>query len=442
MKMYDIQLKSLNQIYRHNKNSKVRYWFWGILLLLIIFMFLPWTQNIKSRGQVTTLFQNQRPQEVNSPIPGRIAKWYAKEGDYLSKGDTILQLTEIKEDYLDPNLVGRTKEQAEAKKQVIQSYQGKIKAGTNQIEALKNALDLKSKQLRVKVGQMENKILGEQAELEAATNEVALAKDQYTRQQKMYADGLVSQTQLQQRNVSYQNSLAKKISIENKLAQTRQELTQVMIEQNQIVQEYNEKISKAESERFQGMGQVAAGQGELAKLENQVVNYSIRNGMYYLLALQDGQMVQAKKGGIGEVVKEGERIATIVPTETAQAVELYIRPVDLPLISKGQKVRFIFDGFPAVVFSGWPNNSYGTFGGEVISYESNISDNNLFRIMVVPDSNERPWPSQLKIGAGAQGIALLKDVPIWYELWRNINGFPPDFYTIKQSKTNGSKDKK
>jgi hypothetical protein len=32
------------------------------------------------------------------------------------------------------------------------------------------------------------------------------------------------------------------------------------------------------------------------------------------------------------------------------------------------------------------------------------------------------------MGGGANGIALLKDVPIGYELWRNINGFPPEYY--------------
>jgi hypothetical protein len=34
---------------------------------------------------------------------------------------------------------------------------------------------------------------------------------------------------------------------------------------------------------------------------------------------------------------------------------------------------------------------------------------------------EKNWPSNLKIGTGAQGFALLNDVPIWYELWRQLN---------------------
>jgi hypothetical protein len=139
-------------------------------------------------------------------------------------------------------------------------------------------------------------------------------------------------------------------------------------------------------------------------------------------------VVQAKKAGIGEILKEGEIVVEIVPTEVEYAVEMYVRPVDLPLVSKGQRVRFLFDGFPAIVFSGWPQASYGTFEGEVTAVESSVNDNGKFRVLVKESPGLKPWPKQLMMGTGAMGIALLKDVPIWYELWRNINGFPPDYY--------------
>ena len=56
------------------------------LLFSICFHYvLPWTQNIKTQGNVNTLFQEQRPQKLNSPIPGRIIKWYVKNGDVVKK---------------------------------------------------------------------------------------------------------------------------------------------------------------------------------------------------------------------------------------------------------------------------------------------------------------------------------------------------------------------
>jgi hypothetical protein len=180
---------------------------------------------------------------------------------------------------------------------------------------------------------------------------------------------------------------------------------------------------------------VASGQVDIAKLRNQYSNYSIRNGMYYILAPQSGQVINAKKAGIGEYVKEGEMILEVVPEKFVFAVEMFVRPLDIPLIAPGQKVRFLFDGFPAIVFSGWPNASYGTFGGEVVAVERNTSQDGKFRVLIKEDASEKPWPKQLQVGAGAQGIALLKDVPIWYELWRNINGFPADYYKPQQKTT-------
>ncbi|GGN06971.1 biotin attachment protein [Dyadobacter beijingensis] len=434
---YKIPLKSFDTIYMRGHESKVRYWFYGIMIILVLGLFLPWTQNIKARGSITSLYQEQRPQDINSPIPGRIAKWYVKEGDFVQKGDTIVQLSEIKEDYLDPNLVDRTQQQVDAKKGSIRYYKGKAATAAAQIQALEASKRIKIQQLKNKLGQLDSKLASEQAELEAANNEFNLAKDQYERQEKMQQEGLVSKTQLQQRNAAFRNAMAKRVTAENKVAQTRQEILITQIEQNGVEQDYTEKISKAEGDRLQSLSNIASGEGEMAKLENQVTNYTIRNGMYIITAPQDGQIVQANKAGIGEILKDGERITVIVPTRTQYAVEMFVRPVDLPLINVGQKVRFMFDGFPAIIFSGWPENSYGTFGGKVVAYEHTISPNGLFRVLVAEDASDRPWPQQLKLGTGAQSIALLKDVPVWYELWRNINGFPPDYYMLKEPAAKG-----
>lgn len=419
---------AFGKIYRHNKRSRIRYWFYGLLSALLILLFLPWTQNIRARGNVTTLRQEQRPQQLNTIIPGKVVKWFVKEGDYVQAGDTILQLTEIKDDYLDPQLIGRTREQLNAKTQSVEYYQNKAGTAGTQIQALQEALNLKMEQLRNKLQQQQLKVQSDSMDALAAGNDYTIANLQYKRQRAMYDSGLVSLTQLEQRNQTYQNSMAKKISAENKLANSRQDLTITRIEMNATKQDYLEKMAKAEGDQFQSLSQIASGQGEIAKLENQYSNYSIRNGLYFITAPQSGQITKARKAGIGEIVKDGEMIVEIVPDQIQYAVELFIRPVDLPLVSPGQKVRFMFDGFPAIVFSGWPESSYGTFGGKVMAVESAVSSNGNFRILVTEDSDEKPWPRELKMGTGAQGMALLKDVPVWYEIWRNINGFPPDYY--------------
>jgi multidrug efflux pump subunit AcrA (membrane-fusion protein) len=424
-------VKAYEHIYLHGKRSKVRFWSYTILIALVVFLFLPWTQTIRAKGAVISLRQEQRPQEINTIIGGRIVKWHVKEGDFVNAGDTVVQLSEIKDSYLDPQLLDRTREQITAKQRGIDFYRNKADATETQIGAMSSGLQLKLSQLENKIRQLQVKLESDSMEAAAAANDFRIALQQFNRQQQMFDSGLVSLTQLEQRNQTYQNAMAKRISADNKYIATRQELGIVRIEMNATRQEYNEKVAKAQGERFQAMSEIATSQGEVAKLENQYTSYSIRNNMYYIIAPQAGQIVQAKKAGIGEIVKEGEMLINIVPDNIQYAVELFVRPVDLPLVQAGQRVMFLFDGFPAIVFSGWPQASSGTFKGTVVAVEKNVSPNGQFRVLVSEDPGQKPWPKELKMGTGANGLALLNDVPVWYEIWRNINSFPPDYYSLK-----------
>lgn len=425
---------SYQHIYRYNKKNHIKKWFNLLILLMTLLLFLPWTQNIRAKGKVTALRQEQRPQQINTIIGGRVERWFVKEGDFVKKGDTIVQLSEIKADYLDPDLLQRMEEQITAKKSSIQYYQGKVSATANQIEALNASLKAKLNQLQNKSQQIDVKIKSDSAEIVAAVNDWKIASLQYNRQKQMYDSGLVSLTQLENRNQVLQTSLAKKVSAENKYLASQQERNILQIEFGAIQQEYAEKLSKAEGDKLGSLSMVASGEGDIAKLQNQYASYSIRNGMYYVIAPQSGQIIQAGTSGIGEIVKEGEMLVHIVPDRIDYAVELYVRPVDLPLVSPGQQVRFLFDGFPAIVFRGWPSASYGTYAGIVSAVESNVSENGKFKILVKEDTTYRKWPEELKIGIAASGIALLKNVPVWYELWRNINSFPPDYYQPNETK--------
>lgn len=424
---------SYQKIYKINVPNKISRILMVLLAVFLICLFLPWTQNIRTSGQVTTLRQEQRVQKVNSIIPGQILRWYVKEGDKVKAGDTLVQLTEIKDDYLDPNLVLRTNEQLTAKQQSVEFYESKTNAQKNQLAALQNGLQIKLNQLNNKLKQLDMKIESENATLVSAQNDYNIASKQFQRQQDLFSQGLVSLTQLEQRNQALQSFQARLVTAQNNLNNTRQEVLNTQLEINGVQQDNAEKINKIQSDVMSNMSQIATSQGDVSKLKNQYSNYQNRAKLYYIIAPQDGQVVQAKRSGIGEIIKDGETLVEIVPTQLDYAVELYVAPLDIPLLAKGNKIRFIFDGFPAIVFSGWPQASYGTFGGKVEVIENTVSPNGKYRILVSPDTTDKPWPSQLRLGTGTQAIALLKDVPIWYELWRNINGFPPDFYTANSS---------
>lgn len=429
-------ITAYQHIYLQGQKQKTRYWFYGFVVLLLIVLFLPWTQTVRGKGAVIGLRQEQRPQQINTIIAGSIVKWHVKEGDFVKAGDTLIQLSEVKDSYLDPNLLSRTKEQITARQSSMDYYRNKIGATELQIGALSQALVLKIQGLENKIRQTKLKLQSDSMDAAAAANDYRIATLQFNRQKALFDSGLVSLTQLESRNQQFQNTMAKNISAENKLLNTKQDLNLLQIEMNTAQQEYTEKMAKAEGDKFQSLSEIATTEGEVAKLQNQYSSYSIRNGMYYILAPQAGQIVQAKKAGLGETVKEGEMLLNIVPDKIQYAVELFVRPVDLPLVSNGQRVMFLFDGFPAIVFSGWPQASSGTFGGRIVAVEKAVSVNGRFRVLVAEDPTQKPWPQELKMGTGATGLALLKDVPVWYELWRNINSFPPDYYTAQtDSKT-------
>lgn len=439
---HEYQSSSLNcfkKVYKVDKPTRSRRWLYGLLLLAVLVMFLPWTQNIRGTGTVTTLRQEQRPQELNTIIAGRVVKWHVKEGDFVKQGDTILQLGEVKVDYFDPKLLDRTAKQIEAKRQGIEGYRSKAGTAEVQVSALIEARILKLQSLDNKIQQQRLKLASDSADLVAANNELQVTSRQIEAARVMLDSGAISLTDFERRKLSFQNALAKRTSAENKVMTARQELTNLFIEKNSTVQDYADKIAKAEGDKFGSLSNLASTEAEVAKLENLYSSYDIRNQLYYIRAPQDGQVVKAMKAGIGEMLKEGDMIVEIVPDHVQYAVEMYIAPMDLPLVAIGQKVRFVFDGFPAIVFSGWPQSSYGTFGGRVSAVESSVSVNGKFRVLVVEDPEEKKWPLALKQGGGASGIALLKNVPVFYELWRNINGFPPDYYKPVISNTTQTK---
>ncbi len=435
------KLSSFQSIYHIEKRSRIKKWMSWTLIILLVILFLPWTQNIRATGSVTTLQQDQRPQEVNSVIPGSVVKWYVKEGDYVHAGDTLLQLGEVKTDYFDPELLKRTSEQVGAKEKSIDNYNNKAGTAQLQVTALRNALELKLNSIDNKLQQQYLKVASDSNDLIAAQNELSIYKRQLDAGKIMYDSGSVALIELEKRRANFQNGIAKKISVENKFLQNKQEINNLLIEKRSALQEYNDKIAKAEGDRFSALSAAATEEAEVAKLRNLYANYDARNKLYYVRAPQSGQITKAKKAGIGEMLKEGDMLVEIVPEKVQFAVQLFIDPMDLPLISIGQKVRFIFDGFPAIVFSGWPQSSIGTFGGKVAAIETNVSSNGKFRVLVKEDDPTHPWPKQLRMGGGAKGIALLKDVRVYYELWRIINGFPPEYYQSEISSKNVGNNK-
>jgi multidrug resistance efflux pump len=408
--------------------------------LLLIISLLPWTQTIKSRGNVTAFAQEKRPQTIQTIIGGRIEKWYVKEGDFVKKGDTLVFLSETKSEYMDPKLIQRTESQIKSKESSASSYMNKVSSLDQQIDALIDNRLIKLQQARNKVNQVKFKVTSDSMNYKANSKQLDIAIKQYERFEELTKQGLKSQTELENRRLKVQEMEAKVVALENSLLSSRNELINARTELDAIDADYRDKIAKSESDKASALSSLYDVEASVTKMQNEVANYSIRSGYYYITAPQDGFISKALQSGVGETIKEGTAILSIVPTLSDYAVEMYVRPIDLPLLHVGNKVRIQFDGWPAIVFSGWPNVSHGTYGGIVAAIDNFISENGQYRVLVQPDPEDYRWPKALRMGVGVFSMVLLNDVPIWYELWRNINGFPPNYYT--QPKESNSTTKK
>lgn len=428
-KWVDIHKYKSAKVFEDNKgyqNIKKTIWILGILL--VVFLFLPWTQNVSGQGSVTTLKPNQRPQAIQTIIGGRIEKWYVQEGDFVKKGDTIIFISETKEDYLDPDLVENTGNQVTAKENAALSYSDKVIALENQMKAIQNEKNLKIRQAQNKLKQAYLKVQSDSIDFEATKTQLKISKTQYNRSLNLNKEGLKPMTDVEEKRMKLQESEAKIITQENKYITSTNEVLNATMELNRISAEYAEKNAKASSDKQTALSSQFDTEAQVNKLKNQYKNYQIRNGMYYITAPQDGYVNRALQSGIGETIKEGTSVVSIMPANFEIAVETYIDPVNFPLINKGEKVRVWFDGWPTIIFSGWPGASFGTFGGIIVAKENFISQNGKYRVLIAPDPQDKKWPKQLSIGAGTQTLALLNDVPIWFEIWRTLNGFPPNFY--------------
>ena len=405
------ELDSVKLLAKQPSFRRLARWLAGMAALLVLGVFLPWQQNIQAVGEVTALDTMARPQQAVATIGGRIVQWYVQEGVHVNAGDPIVALTEAKDAYLDPRVLERAGDQVRQKEAAVEAKRNKASALTRQLRALDSAWVA----ARVKA---DNRITQLRATLAAARLEDSLATVQLNRTATLVRDGLQSELELEVARQRAQRASA--LAIEQAAA-----LNTAQAERRGVDAEYAEKIAKVESDRDGTLAEAAEGAAEVAKLQTSRDNLEGRRQLLVVRAPRNGIVVRALRAGVGEVVKEGEAVATIQPDDAKLAVGFMVRARDVPLLRIGDKVRVEFDGWPAVQFSGWPSVAIGTFGGRVAVIDEVASSTGSYRVLVEADPEDMAWPKELRIGSGARGWALLREVTVGFEIWRTLNGFPP-----------------
>lgn len=171
-------------------------------------------------------------------------------------------------------------------------------------------------------------------------------------------------------------------------------------------------------------GRVASAAANLNRAE---VNLS-RQSVQLVTAPRDGRILSVNAGDNATYVTAGQVLATFVPESPQRVIEVFVDGRDIALVEPGKKARIQFEGWPVVQFSGWPSQAVGTFGGEVVSIDPSAQANGRFRVLIGEDPEEEPWPSEryIRFGATVRAWILLETVPVGYEIWRQLNNFPPE----------------
>lgn len=152
-----------------------------------------------------------------------------------------------------------------------------------------------------------------------------------------------------------------------------------------------------------------------------------RQSIQTKVAPQNGTILRLLSAGLSTLVKAGDVLAWFIPDDAERSVVIEVSGLDAPLITPGRLVRLQFEGWPVFQFSGWPGQAVGTFGGVVEFIEPVANENGRFNVWVKEDINDLPWPDKnfVRFGSRVNGWVLLEEVKLGYEIWRQLNNFPP-----------------
>lgn len=359
----------------------------GLVLFTMALTVIPWQQTVSGSGSVTSFSPNARPQSVESQISARIRSWNVVEGDLVAEGDTIVVLEDISTSYMDDRFVERI-----------------AAVRTSELRVLR----LETDRARQKLSQARQKLRAARAKLENASLETATARQRFRRVRALYDDGLTSLRSFESQQLDMQKAVADSIS---------------------AAADRDAAVQEVESARLDVDRKESSLDARRSELDLKLQNAQERQAASIVRAPNDGVIARVSKAGPGQTVKEGEQLALVVPDTDDQAVELFVSSVDAAIVEPGRKVQLQFAGFPALQFAGFPDISVGIFSGTLRVVDPVDDGTGRYRLLVVPDTagTQPNWPSRsyLRQGSSATGWVMLSNVSLGYEIWRRMNGLPP-----------------
>ncbi|MGD8863817.1 MAG: HlyD family efflux transporter periplasmic adaptor subunit [Myxococcales bacterium] len=390
----------------------------GALLTVILLPLTPWQQSVVGSGRVIAYAPLDRHQVVESPMDARVMRWFVQEGDRVAEGDPIAELSDN-----DPQILRRLREQSTAAQAQVDAAELSTELAQSRVLSLEAARASAIENARLRVQMARDRVVAAERGLDAASAAAQTAALNLTRQRALHADGLASKRDLELAELGAQTAQAELERSQASLRAARSEVAALTAERSRIESESFGGLESARAAVEKHRSDAAKARADLGQAETRLA----RQDQMSVLAPRDGAVLKLLAKQNTEMVKAGDPLIELVPSTGARAVELYVDGRDAALVEAGRHVRLQFEGWPAVQFVGWPSVAVGTFGGVVDFVDAHGDGRGHFRLVVVPDPKSEPWPDArfLRQGVRANGWILLDQVSLGFEMWRQLNGFPP-----------------
>lgn len=407
----------------------------GFMIVLAAgLIWTPWQQSVSGEGRVTAFAPDDRQQNIDAPVDGRVVRWYVVEGQRVRKGDPIVEVSDN-----DAEIMNRLEAERVSVAGTLRAGTQRVKNLEDRIKGLEEARTTAVAAAKMRVQMSIDRLAAARQALVAEVAKVEVARLNIERQRRLGIKGLTSTRMIELAEADARRAEADVERARSSLDAARSEQASLEAEVQRVDAEARTRLDEGWAAHASAVSDVAKAQAELIKLAGRTARQATQS----VAAPTDGTVfrVTARQGG--EFVKAGESLATLVPASAMDVVELFVDGNDVPLITEGRKARLQFEGWPAIQFVGWPSVAVGTFGGEVILVDPTDNGQGKFRVLVAADRADEPWPSKrfLRQGVRANGWVLLNQVPLWFELWRTFNGFPPVVAAVDPAKAGAEKGK-
>lgn len=397
-----------------------------IVTLVIALTVTPWQQNISGAGRVIAFSPEERVQQVEAPVDGRVLTWHVVEGSAIKKGDPVVDLADN-----DPEIMSRLQQERDQVLQSIGQSESRVGSLDDRIVGLNETLTSSVTAAALRVQMAHDRVTAADQALTAARAAKMTADLNIERQRALYAKGLTSTRSVELAELDAATRTAEVDRAVATLNASQAEAASLTAELARTRADASARVDEARATLASSRSDLAKARGELAKIDVRIA----RQQTLQVTSPIDGTVLRVIARRSGELLKAGAPLAVIVPASSKDVVELWVDGNDMPMVMQGHPVRLQFEGWPALQFSGWPSIAVGTFGGRVALVDPMDNGKGKFRVLVEPDTSDDPWPSRrfLRQGVRANGWVLLNVVPIGYELWRQFNGFPPAIATEEPS---------